>query len=253
MIRLGTSAREREIPFRYESEFAIENKYDFIQIWYKDGNINSLYEKDIVESIKNANIKVIFHALMDVGDFKLYGDDLIDKLKYLGHKELIIHPVLKSKPVNKRNSQLLADNLIAFCNELNELGITVYVENNHDHMQVFYTLEQWKYFFSKAPSNVELLIDIVHILFCNDYDLLREMIKIKYPKALHVADTIKGMIGPKHLHLPIGDGIVDFNLIFNDILKDFDGIIVIEINNTDKKMIESKNRLLEILKDRYKK
>ena len=79
------------------------------------------------------------------------------------------------------------------------------------------------------------------------------MVKIKYPKALHVADTIKGMIGPKHLHLPVGDGIVDFDLIFNDILKDFDGIIVLEINNTDKKMIESKNKLIEILKDRYQK
>lgn len=79
------------------------------------------------------------------------------------------------------------------------------------------------------------------------------MVKIKYSKALHVADTTKSMIGPKHLHLPIGDGIVDFDLIFNDILRDFDGIIVLEINNTDKKMIESKNKIIEILKDRYQK
>ena len=120
-------------------------------------------------------------------------------------------------------------------------------------MQTFYKLEDWKYFFSKAPENVNLLIDIVHVLFCNDYDFLKEMVKIKYPKALHVADTIKGMIGPKHLHLPIGDGIIDFNLIFNDILKDFDGIIVLEINNTDKNMIESRNKLIEFLNGKYNK
>ena len=253
MIQIGTSIREREIPFRYELEFVKNNNYDFIQVWYKQGVINSLYEPDIIKSIKESSVKIIFHALMDIGDFQLYGDDLIDKLKLLGHKELIIHPVIKSVVVNDYNNKILADRLVNFANKLKKFGIVVYVENNHDHMQTFYTIKQWKYFFSKAPDNVEMLIDIVHVLFCNDYDFLREMVNVKYPKALHVADTIKGMVGPKHLHLPIGDGIVDFELLFNDILKDFDGIIVIEINNTDKKMIDSKNKLIDVLGNRYNK
>lgn len=249
MIQIGTSIREREIPFKYEIEFAKKNKYDFIQLWYKQGNINHLYEENANDAVLNSNIKIILHALMDIGDFQIYGDDLIQKLILFKHKEVIIHPVIKSMEVNSKNDRLLADELISFCKRLKKLDITVYVENNHDHMQTFYTIRQWEYFFENAPDNVYPLIDIVHVLFCNDYDYLRRLVNVKYPRALHIADTVKGMRGSKHLHLPIGDGIIDFDLVFGDILKDFQGLLILEINNTDKNMIESKKKIINILKD----
>ena len=55
------------------------------------------------------------------------------------------------------------------------------------------------------------------------------------------------MVGKKHLHLPIGRGVIDFNIIFKDILKDFDGIIILEIKNTDAAIIDSKNKLISHL------
>ena len=55
------------------------------------------------------------------------------------------------------------------------------------------------------------------------------------------------MIGPKHLHIPIGTGIIDFEKIFNEIIPQYDDLIILEIKNLDKSIIESKAKILEII------
>lgn len=56
------------------------------------------------------------------------------------------------------------------------------------------------------------------------------------------------MKGPKHLHLPIGEEIINFNKIFNKLLKDFDGLIIMEIQNLDNKIVMSKNKIERLIK-----
>ena len=46
--------------------------------------------------------------------------------------------------------------------------------------------------------------------------------------------------------MPIGKGIIDFNIVFNDILKDFDGLIIMEIKNTDENILDSKRKLSNV-------
>ena len=247
-MRIGRNLRDLDVPFKDEIEFSKKNQFDIIQLWYKRGKVDLVYEKDQVKAIKECGIPTILHGAFDINDFNGYGDDFVNLLVKLKHKETIIHPMIKTEKVNKETTGLLVKKVLELCHKLDEKGITVYIENNHKKMKSFYTLKQWKEFWAKAPKNTEFLLDIVHVLFCDDYDYMRKLVEIKYPKCLHIADTKKGMVGKKHLHLPIGHGIVDFNLIFQDILKDFDGIIIMEICNTDENIIASKNQLIEYLK-----
>lgn len=247
-MRLGRNIRGSQIPFKDEVEFSIENNFDIIQRWYQRGKISMLYENDNIKSIKKWKIPVIFHGAFDINDFDEFEDDFIKLLLKLKHKEVILHPMIKKEKVNKKTDKILLEKVLSFCSKLNELNIKVYVENNHVKMKTFYTLKQWKTFFELAPKNTELLIDLVHVMFCNDYKFLKKLIEIKYPKAIHIADTKKGMKGPKHLHLPIGEGIINFDKIFNKLLKDFDGLIIMEIQNLDNKIVMSKNKIERLIK-----
>lgn len=182
-MRLGRNIRGSQIPFKDEVEFSIENNFDIIQLWHQRGKISMLYESDNIKSIKKCKIPVIFHGVFDMNDFDEFEDDFIKLLLKLKHKEVILHSMIKTEKVNKKTDKILLEKVLNFCSKLNELNIKVYVENNHVKMKTFFEL---------APKNTELLIDLVHVMFCNDYKFLKKLIEIKYPKAIHIADTKKG-------------------------------------------------------------
>ena len=79
-----------------EVDFCKNNGFDFMQIWYQNGEIciNDIPDPKI-EYIKTIGFPVIIHAVFDPIDFELYGDDLLEKVKVLGMNEVIIHPVSK--------------------------------------------------------------------------------------------------------------------------------------------------------------
>ena len=247
MLRIGRNIRDMDCPFQDEIEFSYENNFDIIQVWYKCGKIDSTYELDPINTLKNSNIKSILHAAFDIEDFNTYEDDLINKLTELNHKEVILHPMIKSKEVNKETTKELEEKVLNLLNKLDKLNITVYVENNHKDMKAFYTLTQWKNFFKKAPKNTEFLLDVVHVLYCDDYDYMKKLIEVKRPKAIHIADTIKGRVGNRHLHIPIGKGMIDFKKIFNEIIPNYNDLIILEIKNTDKYILESRDIIKNIL------
>ena len=247
MLRIGRNIRDLDCPFQDEIDFSYEHNFDIIQVWYKQGKIDSTYELDPINTLKNSKIKSIIHAAFDINDFNDYEDDLINKLTKLNHQELILHPMIKTKEVNKETVKELEEKVLNLLNKLDKLNITVYVENNHKDMQCFYTLTQWKKFFKKAPKNTEFLIDVVHVLYCDDYDYMKKLVSIKRPKAIHIADTIKGRVGNRHLHIPIGKGIIDFNKIFNEIIPNYNDLIILEIKNTDKFILESRDKIKNIL------
>lgn len=246
-MRIGRNIRDLDIPFDYEVDFSIRNGFDLIQLWYRRGVIDAVYVEDIIKSINQSGIQTIIHGTFDINDFDEYEEDFINTIIKLNHKETIIHPSIVTEEVNEKTDRILADKVLNLCNRLNDLGVKVYIENNHEYMQTFYTKKQWEYFWSKAPSNTEFLMDVVHVLFCDDYEYMQELVNIKRPTVLHIADTKKGRVGRKHLHLPIGDGIIDFNKIFNEILPDFDGLIILEIKNLDSNIINSKTKIEKYL------
>lgn len=247
-MRIGRNIRDLDIPFKDEVEFSKNNNFDIIQLWYKRGKVDLVYEKNQIKAIKECGIPCILHGTFDINDFDDYADDFVNLLVKLKHKETILHPMIKTEKVNKKTNNILVNKVLDLCNKLDKLNIKVYVENNHTKMKTFYTPKQWEYFWKKAPKNTEFLLDIVHVMFCDDYEYMKKIVSIKFPKCLHIADTKKGMVGKKHLHLPIGKGSINFNIIFNDILKGFDGIIIMEIKNTDAAIIDSKNKLINYLK-----
>lgn len=124
--------------------------------------------------------------------------------------------------------------------------------NKFDFMQIWfkkgdlildkinYTPNDLKVVFDRNPD-VELLLDIAHI---DDYKHLQEILEVKFPKCLHIADK---RFSEAHEHLPIGEGDLDFELIFQNYLKGYDGKIIFEVVDTDEKIIRSKNIIQSIL------
>ena len=61
---------------------------------------------------------------------------------------------------------------------------------------------------------------------------------------LHVADRHLEVV---HEHLPIGEGNIDFDYVFGNILSDFDGKIILEVVNENQDIICSRDKLKNIL------
>ena len=101
MIEFGRSARWF-IDYHSEVEFCRMQGFDLLQVWYKDGFL--LYD-EMPEPKEKAFLKVnfpmIIHAAFTINDYVKYSEDLLRILKYLGHKEVIIHPSQYPLPVEK--------------------------------------------------------------------------------------------------------------------------------------------------------
>lgn len=82
--------------------------------------------------------------------------------------------------------------------------------------------------------NLEFLVDIAHIY---SYEHLKEMVSIKIPKILHIADKHFDII---HEHLPLGRGEIDFMYIFDKILCNYEGRIIFEVGLQNEDIIKSK-------------
>jgi len=227
--------------YRDEVEFSESNKFDFMQIWFKKGDL--ILDKVLSPKepyILNSRFPVIIHAVYDIDDYDKYNSQLIQILKSLNHREVIIHPVCESLPIDSETIYLLADNIYKTNQLLRENNIKLYIENNSIIDKINYTPNDLKVVFDRNPD-VELLLDIAHI---DDYKHLQEILEVKFPKCLHIADK---RFSEAHEHLPIGEGDLDFELIFQNYLKGYDGKIIFEVVDTDEKIIRSKNIIQSIL------
>ena len=112
-------------------------------------------------------------------------------------------------------------------------GITIFLENNSKLDPIFTNINEIEIMFKEIPQ-LEFLIDLAHI---DSYEHLKQMVDIKMPKILHIADRHLGVV---HEHLPIGEGNIDFKYTFDNILNHFNGKIILEIIQGDKEIIDSK-------------
>jgi sugar phosphate isomerase/epimerase len=240
MIEWGRSIRWFN-DYQNEIEFSESNKFQFMQIWYMKGDlILDKVSSPKEQYILNSKFPVIIHAVYDIDDYDKYNSKLIQILNHLKHKEVIIHPVCENTKINPNTIYLLADNIYKTNQLLRENDIRLYIENNSVIDKINYTPNDLKVVFDRNPD-VELLLDVAHI---DDYEHLQKIIEVKFPKCVHIADK---RLNVDHEHLPIGEGELDFDLIFKSYLKGYDGKIIFEVVDTDEKIIKSKNIIETIL------
>ena len=234
LIQLGCLARFFN---RYEDEvkFAKENNFGFMQLWYDNRGLY-LHEddKDFIDTINKHNFPTIIHAVLNINEFKEHIPKLLDILNKLNHKELIVHPICENEEINEETLDKLDKNIKYALNILTPNGITLFLENNSKLDPIFTTTDEIKEAFNQN-KDLEFLLDIAHI---DNMTHLQEMINVKIPQILHIADRHFNVI---HEHLPIGQGEIDFQYIFSDLLPKYNGKIILEIVNKDSDIIHSKN------------
>lgn len=233
MITIGRTIRWYN-NYIDEVNFCKENSFDFMQIWFKDGHIvlDNIPEPKI-EYIKKIGFPIIFHAVFTPADFELYGDILIDMMEYLGDTEVIIHPVYNKESVTENTEFELIEKAVEFSGKAKKRGITWYLENNSVIDKFHYKKEELQMLY-EADNYVEQLLDVAHI---DNYEHLKEIIDVKYPKCLHVAGK---HFSKEHEHLSLTQGDIDYNLVFKHFLQDFNGRVILEVVDTDEEIIKSR-------------
>lgn len=239
MIKIGCLANFN-FPYKSEIDFAKENNFDLVQIWYDKNGISLGKDENPMESIKSNNCPAIIHAVLDINEFDEHVPKLIKLLKYFKHKELIIHPVNKSEKLTSETIKKLS-NKISFAYELlSKLNIDLYIENNSKLDPIFNTVDEITYIFEQNPD-VKFILDIAHI---ESYKQLKDIVDVKLPEMLHIADKHFDII---HEHLPLGDGELDFRMIFSEILNKFDGKIILEIVQSKEAILSSRDILVKAI------
>lgn len=234
MITIGRTIRWYN-NYIDEVNFCRENGFDFMQIWFKDGQIvlDNIPEPKI-EHIKKIGFPIIFHAVFTPADFDLYGDTLLDIVEYLGDTEVIIHPVYNKEAVTENTELELIEKAVEFSRKAKSRGITWYLENNSIIDKFHYKKEELQILYD-ADNYVEQLLDVAHI---DNYEHLQEIINVKYPKCLHVAGK---HFSKEYEHLSLTQGDIDYSLVFKQYLQNFDGRIILEVVDTDEEIIKSKD------------
>ena len=240
MIEYGRSARWYN-NYAAEIEFCKRHGFSFMQIWYKDGALQFDRLTDPAKTIKEAGFPIIIHALFDLEDYEKHGQDLLRVLTFLSHKEVIIHPICHTSPITPDTNGRLAELNQKLTETFFKEGITVYIENNSRLDPVNHTPPEVAAVLENSPKT-ELCLDLAHI---NDYAHLRELVGVKFPTCLHVADKHFGAV---HEHSPVGQGDLDFRYIFSEYLKGFDGKMIFEVvSDNDDDIVDSKTAIHSIL------
>jgi len=207
MPKFGCPARYFNY-YKDEVAFAKTNGFSLLQIWYDNKGLSADITRDPQEVINNP-YPAIIHAVLDINDFEEHIPILKGLLNKFHHRELIIHPVCKSEVISDKTIQKLSDK-IGWTLDCLGSDITVYLENNSKLDPLFSTVEEVRLIFAQNPG-LAFLLDIAHI---DSYE-----------------------------HLPVGEGELDFDLIFSSWLKNFDGRIILEITQSDQALINSRLKI----------
>lgn len=227
-----------------EVEFATRNGFDFMQIWYDRNGIALRKDSDPKESIiKEFDFPTIVHAVLDINEFEEHVPRVIDILVHLNHNNVIIHPICESEEITSDTIHKLSTKVSYALEKFSDKGITLYLENNSRLDPIFNTPEEIRIMFRNNP-NLEFILDVAHI---ESYEHLERIVDVKMPKILHIADKHFNVI---HEHLPIGQGDIDYEHVFNNELREFTGKIILEIVQSDEAVISSRDKIRNILSRR---
>jgi sugar phosphate isomerase/epimerase len=243
MIQIGCLARYFN-KYTDEVDFAIRHGFDLMQIWY-DRNGIALNEDSFPKEniIKELSFPTIIHAVLDINEFEEHVPKVIDILGSLRHKEVIIHPICESEEITSATIHKLSKQVAYALEKFSHKGITLYLENNSRLDPIFNSPKEIEIIFSDNV-NLEFLLDIAHI---ESYQHLEQIVAVKMPKVLHIADKHFNVI---HEHLPVGQGEIDYKYIFNNALREFSGKIILEVIQSDEDVIGSRDKIKNILSNR---
>jgi len=246
MVEIGRGIRIKK-DFNKEVQMSKDNHFDFLQIWYINGELKMPnIESNRIEYLKNLNYKTIIHALFELTDFEEYGDDLIETLQALDQDEVIIHPVFSKDKTLRYSPDITADFRLVeivhrFSRKAKHQGIKVYIQNNCLRENFNHSTEQIKALFER-DDYIDFVLDFAHV---DSMEHLKELVSIKTPKCLLVCDKD---FEDDIEHLPIGMGDIDFKQVFGEILKDYDGKIIMEVEGLDEEISESRDKIKAYLK-----
>lgn len=239
MVEIGCLARFFN-RYDNEVEFAKHNGFQLMQLWYDNRGL-CLHPEDIngIDIINSNKFSTIIHAVLNISEFEEHIPKLLALLKRLGHNELIIHPICEDEMITDDTLGQLNQKIKYALNILKPEGITLYLENNSKLDPVFTDVYEIEYIFKENPE-LEFLLDIAHV---DDRITLEKLVKAKRPRLIHIADRHFDVV---HEHLPIGEGEIDFEDIFKNILVGYEGKIILEILG-DYEVVDSKERILRAL------
>ncbi|WDV46654.1 TIM barrel protein [Clostridiaceae bacterium M8S5] len=239
MIEIGRNVRYFR-QYKDEVEFSKDNGFVFVQIWYDKNGIGLQKDSEPrLKAIKDTDYKSIIHAVLDINEFEKHIPILKTMMCELKHKDIIIHPICQSEDINEFTIYKLSRKVGYALDEFSSIGVKLYLENNSKIDPIFTTTKEIQIMFEENKE-LEFLLDVAHI---DDYNHLKEMINIKMPKILHIADRHFDVI---HEHLPLGCGEIDYELVL-DILKGFSGKLILEIDQSDEDIIRSKQLIEKII------
>jgi len=241
MIEFGRSVRWFN-DYNSEVNFSKLNEFDFMQVWFMKGELileQAAVPKEI--EILNSKFPSIIHAVYDIDDYDRYNNELIRILRFLNHKELIIHPICETRDINEKTIYNIANNIRKTNQLLKANNIKLCIENNSIIDRTNYSPSDLKILFDRNPD-VDLLLDVAHI---DNYKHLEKILEVKFPNCLHISDK---RFNKDHEHLPIGQGELDFELIFREYLKGYNGKVIFEIVGSDEEIINSKKIIEKIFK-----
>jgi len=225
--------------YRAEVQFARDYGFNFVQIWYDDKGLNLKQIEEMIPVIQDEGFPAIIHALLDVNEIPNHITVLTELLTKLGHKQLIIHPICYSEPITDNTIYKLAHSMGEVVEQLKSYDITVFIENNSKLNPIFTSAEELKIMFSHVPE-LEFLLDIAHM---DSIEHLKELVSVKMPRILHVADRRLEEI---HEHLPIGQGNIDFKRVFSEVLNRFNGKVIFEIVQGNDEVVAAKKYFINI-------
>lgn len=236
MVHNGMALRYKE-NYQSEIEFAKTLGFDFFQIWFFNGvlSVDSLQEPKENE-IKDCGFPIIIHAVFDINDFEKHGQRLLELVDFFNHSEVIIHPVCTSEEISDETVYVLSGKLKSINNEFRKRKVKLYVENNSIIDRFFNTVEDLRVVFDHN-ADIGLLLDLAHI---NDNEHLRDIIKMRKPECIHIADK---RFGVPHEHLTLGEGDLDFDMIFTQLIPKYEGRIILEAVDSKEDIEKSKRKI----------
>lgn len=141
-IQFGCCARYFVNTYEADVEFAKSSGFSFLQLMFsKEG----LLQKDVLsqaKEIKNIGYSGIIHACLDMNDIDVYKQELIETAKYLGHKEIILHPICRSEVIKDNTIFKLSRIVSGLLFELQREGIALFLENNSKLDPIFTTTRE---------------------------------------------------------------------------------------------------------------
>jgi sugar phosphate isomerase/epimerase len=226
--------------YQEEVDYVKTLGFDFFQITFFEGIVRAdALPEPKEQSLQNVTFPFILHVVFDLPDYEKYSKKLLNLINFFGHKEVIIHPIFEAEPITKNTILCFSKKIESIHNKLKQNNVKLFLENNGIAGSFFNDITELRTIFDKYPD-IGLILDIAH---ANNYDHLKKIVDMRFPECLHIADRHFDVV---HEHIPLGDGDLDFEMIFKEIIPNYNGKIILEAVGT-KTCIEQSKKIMNKL------